>query len=78
MEKLEASVSSGSVIDENDLNRMMIDMVQLGERHGIRFPREFALLMKQLLYFDRYIRILAPGMDIFQDGRLNRLGISDN
>ena len=49
------------------------DIVELGERHGIRFPREFALLMKQFLYFDRYVQILAPGMDMFGDSRLKRL-----
>lgn len=26
---------------------------RVGENNGIRFPREFALLIKQLLYFDR-------------------------
>lgn len=61
------------LLDERELNRVMIQMVEIGERHGLRFPREFALLMKQMLYFDRYIRILAPGMDLFQDARLQRL-----
>lgn len=26
---------------------------RVGENNGIRFPREFALLIKQMLYFDR-------------------------
>ncbi|MEK5782275.1 AarF/ABC1/UbiB kinase family protein, partial [Acinetobacter baumannii] len=43
-----------------DLNDIMMDMVAVGERHGIRFPRDFALLFKQMLYFDRFMRILAP------------------
>lgn len=30
-------------------------MVQVGEQNGLRFPREFALLVKQLLYFDRQV-----------------------
>ena len=58
---------------EQEMNRLLIDIVELGERNGIRFPREFALLMKQFLYFDRYIQILAPGMDMFGDERLKRL-----
>lgn len=58
---------------EQQMNRLLIDIVELGERHGIRFPREFALLMKQFLYFDRYVQILAPGMDMFGDSRLKRL-----
>jgi len=28
--------------------------VRVGETHGVKFPREFGLLLKQLLYFDRY------------------------
>ena len=40
-----------------DLNDIMMDMVAVGERHGIRFPRDFALLFKQMLYFDRFMRI---------------------
>jgi hypothetical protein len=39
----------------------------VGENNGIRFPREFALLIKQLLYFDRYNRILAPQLRVFDD-----------
>lgn len=62
-----------SEVNEQEINRLMIEMVQIGERHGIRFPREFALLMKQFLYFDRYIRILAPDMNMFEDSRLKRL-----
>ncbi|MEZ6841811.1 hypothetical protein ABVN80_22530 [Acinetobacter baumannii] len=37
-----------------DLNDIMMDMVAVGERHGIKFPRDFALLFKQMLYFDRF------------------------
>lgn len=42
----------------------------LGRQHGIRFPREFTLLLKQFLYFDRYIRLLSPGLDLFGDERI--------
>ncbi len=53
-----------------DLNDIMMDMVAVGERHGIRFPRDFALLFKQMLYFDRFMRVLAPYTDIYADQRL--------
>ena len=53
-----------------DLNDIMMDMVGVGERHGIRFPRDFALLFKQMLYFDRFMRVLAPYTDIYADQRL--------
>ncbi len=56
--------------ETGDLNTLMLDMVQVGERHGIRFPSDFALLMKQMLYFDRFMQVLTPHMDLFADARL--------
>ncbi|EOW6819733.1 ABC1 kinase family protein [Acinetobacter baumannii] len=53
-----------------DLNDIMMDIVAVGERHGIKFPRDFALLFKQMLYFDRFMRVLAPYTDIYADQRL--------
>jgi predicted unusual protein kinase regulating ubiquinone biosynthesis (AarF/ABC1/UbiB family) len=58
---------------EDDVNNILMDMVRIGEGHGLHFPREFALLLKQFLYFDRYVHILAPEMDVFMDERLNML-----
>ncbi|WP_201526047.1 ABC1 kinase family protein [Psychrobacter frigidicola] len=58
----------------DELNKMMLEVVAVGKRHGIHFPRDFALLTKQLLYFDRFMRTLAPDMDMFSDQRVNILG----
>jgi aarF domain-containing kinase len=44
---------------------------QISRQYGIRFPREFTLLVKQFLYFDRYVRILAPELDMFDDERID-------
>ena len=60
-----------------ELNDIMMDMVAMGERHGIRFPRDFALLFKQMLYFDRFMRILAPYTDIYADQRLQMVQTMD-
>ena len=60
-----------------DLNDIMMDMVAVGERHGIRFPRDFALLFKQMLYFDRFMRVLAPYTDIYADQRLQMVQTLD-
>ncbi len=57
-----------------ELNKMMLEIVTVGKRHGIHFPRDFALLTKQMLYFDRFMRTLAPDMDMFTDARVNLLG----
>jgi predicted unusual protein kinase regulating ubiquinone biosynthesis (AarF/ABC1/UbiB family) len=59
--------------EEDDLNRALMDLVAVGRRHGIRFPREFTLLVKQFLYFDRYIRMLAPDLSLLGDARLASL-----
>ena len=32
---------------------------------------QFGILMKQLLYFDRYTQILAPGLQVYQDSRVD-------
>lgn len=57
-------------VDDGDLNRLLLDIIAAGERHGLHFPREFALLLKQFLYFDRYIHLLAPGLSLFGDERV--------
>ena len=41
-------------LDDAQMNRMLLQIVQIGNDHGIRFPRELGMLLKQLLYFDRY------------------------
>lgn len=59
--------------DRNDreVNSLLTAIIRIGEDHGIRFPREFALLLKQFLYFDRYIQALAPELDMFGDSRVD-------
>lgn len=56
---------------DREVNRLLLDIVHIGEHHGIRFPREFALLLKQFLYFDRYVQALAPELDMFADTRVD-------
>jgi len=36
----------------------LLEIVRIAEVHGIRFPREFTLLLKQVLYFDAYADLL--------------------
>lgn len=42
----------------------------IARQYGIRFPRAFTMLLKQFLYFDRYMQMLAPGADMFRDERV--------
>ncbi len=53
-------------------NRLVLDVVDIGEKRGLRFPREFALLVKQMLYFDRFVQELAPELDVFTDDRVSK------
>lgn len=71
------SVSASVVADDAAVNRFLVELVRVGEENGVRFPREFALLLKQILYFDRYTRLLAPKMDVLRDDRVI-LGSSAN
>ncbi|XP_065010033.1 uncharacterized aarF domain-containing protein kinase At5g05200, chloroplastic-like isoform X1 [Musa acuminata AAA Group] len=65
-----AAISANVVVDERQMNALFLDVVRVSESYGLKFPREFALLMKQLLYFDRYTRLLAPTMNMLQDQRI--------
>ncbi len=46
-------------------------------RHGLRMPRDFVLVVKQMLYFDRYAKILAPNLNVFRDPRIVTALMSD-
>ena len=73
-------ISSDSMLNANDPDSfwraITVDFSAISSRHGIRFPREFTLLLKQFLYFDRYIRLLAPEVDMFDADRMDIIGLS--
>ncbi|KAF5833256.1 hypothetical protein DUNSADRAFT_10494 [Dunaliella salina] len=71
-----ASVSAALEVDQTQLNRLFLNLVRIGEEHGVRFPREFGLFLKQLLYFDRYTRILAPQLQVLSDERIRTANLS--
>ena len=45
---------AAGAVDETQLNRLVAAIAKVAGNYGIKFPREFALLVKQVLYFDRY------------------------
>ncbi|GBF49937.1 protein kinase [Leptospira ryugenii] len=53
--------------DESKINHMMFELKAVSEKNGLKIPREFALLMKQMLYFDRYVKTMAPEINLFRD-----------
>lgn len=72
--KIDPNAMLDPFVSEAEVNDLMLSMIDVGKTHGIKFPREFALLLKQFLYFDRYIQILAPDMSLFDDERIHALG----
>jgi aarF domain-containing kinase len=57
-------------VDENEITDMLLELVDVTESNGLKLPREFGLLVKQSLYFDRYLKILAPNVDVLNDNRV--------
>ena len=43
---------------------------RVARRHNMTVPKEFVLITKQMLYFDRYAKLLAPQLNVFTDPRL--------
>lgn len=43
---------------------------KVASKHRTRLPKEFVLITKQMLYFDRYAKLLAPNLNVFTDPRL--------
>lgn len=76
LQKFLDSVHAADPTKQTDgLNVMMMELGQIGKRHGIHFPKDFALLTKQLLYFDRFMLALDPQMELFDGERLQALKI---
>ncbi len=46
------------------------DITALAYRYGIKLPSEFLLILKQLLFFDRYAKLMAPNLNVFSDWHL--------
>jgi aarF domain-containing kinase len=61
---------SNSLSADEGINQVLSSLGEVASNHGIRFPRSFTLLLKQFLYFDRYVQILAPGANLFDDERM--------
>ncbi|GIX43149.1 MAG: kinase [Leptospiraceae bacterium] len=64
IESLEDEIFTNPDLQEEEINKKLLTIVNVAKENGIRFPREFGLLLKQFLYFDRYIRTLAPEISI--------------
>lgn len=69
MEEALSPFLRGTLVDI-DYAHVLGKMVRVSQRHGVRLPDDFVLILRQLLYFDRYARLLAPSLNLFADPRL--------
>ena len=66
----ETSVAANLSIDENEVTAIALEIVKVTEDNGVKLPREFGILIKQTLYFDRFQKLLAPTLDPLRDDRI--------
>jgi aarF domain-containing kinase len=69
LERAYAPILTTSFGELNYAN-VLPDILRASVKHRMRLPREFVLVTKQMLYFDRYAKLLAPKLNIFSDPRL--------
>jgi aarF domain-containing kinase len=50
--------------------KVLPEIHRVAARHHMSMPREFMLITKQILYFDRYAKLLAPKLNVLTDPRL--------
>ncbi len=62
------------MLQNGESDQFLLRIIQIGEKHGIRFPSEFTLLLKQFLYFDSYRDILMNS-EAFFDGMMTMTGL---
>jgi len=63
-------VAGSLQFNESEITDLLLELVEVTENNGLKLPREFGLLVKQSLYFDRYLKILAPTVDVMNDDRV--------
>jgi aarF domain-containing kinase len=66
----DGSVAGSVSVSEQEVTNVVLAIVKVTEDNRLKLPREFGLLVKQSLYFDRYLKILAPGLDVMTSERL--------
>jgi predicted unusual protein kinase regulating ubiquinone biosynthesis (AarF/ABC1/UbiB family) len=57
----------GKPLSEISYGQVLVDIVRIGTRYEVRLPREMVLVAKQMLYFERYAKLMAPDWNILND-----------
>jgi len=67
-----------STLGEIAYGEVLGHILRVAGRHRVRLPRELVLVVKQLLYFERYAKELAPDYRILADRRLLQHLLTDD
>src|SRR5207248_11661015 len=54
-------------IGQVSLGELMKQQLEMAEQLGAQSPKELALVTKQLMYFERYAKVLAPAYRMIRD-----------
>ena len=57
-------------VDQQQVAQLASDLLVAAEENKIKLPKAFGILIKQLIYFDRYVQLLAPDLDVIDDDRM--------
>jgi predicted unusual protein kinase regulating ubiquinone biosynthesis (AarF/ABC1/UbiB family) len=60
----------GSTLADVEYGALLTQVLGVASRHKLRLPREMVLLAKQLLYFERYAKAMAPDYRLLSDPRI--------
>jgi predicted unusual protein kinase regulating ubiquinone biosynthesis (AarF/ABC1/UbiB family) len=60
----------GRPLSEISYGEVLVDVIRIGTRYEVRLPRELILVARQLLYFERYGKLLAPDWNMLGDPTL--------
>jgi predicted unusual protein kinase regulating ubiquinone biosynthesis (AarF/ABC1/UbiB family) len=54
-------------LSEISYGEILSDVLQVATAHRIQLPREMVAVVKQLVYFERYVKDLAPDYQMLAD-----------
>jgi len=60
----------GQALGDIGFGEVLDQIIRVATRHRVRLPREMVLVVKQLLYFERYAKSIAPDHQILSDPAL--------
>ncbi len=70
-DSLQSSMKNINIVDAKHIDTLIIKIINITEDYGLKLPREFLLLFKQILYFDKYLHILAPDLNMMDYAQNN-------